>query len=73
MFRTRMTEAILDRAEAVLAGATPMGGIGQPAELAPIVLFLASKGASYIMGQVIVIDGGRMAQQKCIDRHIASL
>ena len=62
MFRTRMTEAILDRAEAVVAGTTPMGRIGQPGELAPTVLFLASEGASYITGQVIPIDGGRTAQ-----------
>ena len=62
MFRTRMTEAILDRAEAVVAGATPMGRIGQPGEIAPVVLFLASEGASYITGQVVPIDGGRSAQ-----------
>src|SRR5947199_4669020 len=59
MFRTRMTEAILDRAEAVVAGTTPMGRIGKPGELAPIVLFLASEGAIYITGQVVTIDGGR--------------
>ena len=62
MFRTRMTEAILDRAEAVVAGTTPMGRIGQPGEIAPVVLFLASVGASYITGQVVPIDGGRTAQ-----------
>lgn len=62
MFRTRMTEAILQRAEAVVAGSTPLGRIGQPGELAPAVLFLASEGASYITGQVIAIDGGRSAQ-----------
>ncbi len=62
MFRTRMTEAILDRAEAVVAGTTPLGRIGQPGELAPVVLFLASEGASYITGQVVPIDGGRSAQ-----------
>jgi len=62
MFRTRMTEAILDRAEEVVAGTTPMGRIGQPGELAPTVLFLASEGASYITGQMIAIDGGRTAQ-----------
>ena len=62
MFRTRMTEAILERAESFIAGSTPMGRIGQPGELAPTVLFLASEGASYITGQVIPIDGGRSAQ-----------
>jgi NAD(P)-dependent dehydrogenase (short-subunit alcohol dehydrogenase family) len=62
MFRTRMTEAILERAESFVAGSTPMGRIGQPGELAPTVLFLASEGASYITGQVVPIDGGRSAQ-----------
>jgi NAD(P)-dependent dehydrogenase (short-subunit alcohol dehydrogenase family) len=62
MFRTRMTEAILERAEPYVAGSTPMGRIGKPGELAPAVLFLASEGASYITGQVIPIDGGRSAQ-----------
>ena len=62
MFRTRMTEAILERAESFVAGSTPMGRIGQPGELAPTVLFLASEGASYITGQVVAIDGGRSAQ-----------
>ena len=62
MFRTRMTQAILDRAESVIAATTPMGRIGQPGEIAPTVLFLASEGASYITGQVIPIDGGRSAQ-----------
>lgn len=61
MFRTRMTEAILDRAEELVASSTPMGRIGQPGELAPTVLFLASNGAKYITGQVIPIDGGRTA------------
>lgn len=62
MFRTRMTEAILERAESLVAGSTPMGRIGKPGELAPTVLFLASDGASYITGQVVPIDGGRSAQ-----------
>src|SRR3989440_10953673 len=62
MFRTRMTEAIIERAEGIYNATTPMGRIGQPGEIAPAVLFLASEGASYITGQVIAIDGGRTAQ-----------
>ena len=62
MFRTRMTEAIIERGEAIYNATTPMGRIGKPGEIAPTVLFLASEGASYITGQVIPIDGGRSAQ-----------
>ncbi|HLZ63695.1 MAG TPA: glucose 1-dehydrogenase [Ktedonosporobacter sp.] len=61
MFRTRMTEAILNRAEPLVADAMPMKRIGQPGELAPAVLFLASDAASYINGQVLAIDGGKSA------------
>src|SRR5947209_12404125 len=62
MFRTRMTEAIIERGEAIYNATTPMGRIGQHGELAPAILFLASEGASYLTGQVIAIDGGRTAQ-----------
>ncbi|HZR38720.1 MAG TPA: glucose 1-dehydrogenase [Ktedonobacteraceae bacterium] len=61
MFRTRMTEAILQRAEPLVADAMPMKRIGQPGELAPAVLFLASDAASYITGQTLAIDGGKSA------------
>jgi len=39
---------------------TPLGRIGEPAEIASIAAFLASKDASYITGQTIYADGGRM-------------
>lgn len=37
---------------------TPMGRMGQPSEVAPAYLFLASDDASYITGQIIHVNGG---------------
>ncbi len=62
MFPTRMTEAIIQRAEAIYNATTPLGRIGKTGELAPTLLFLASEGASYITGQVVPVDGGRSSQ-----------
>jgi len=39
---------------------TPLGRIGDPEEIASIAAFLASKDASYITGQTIYADGGRL-------------
>jgi NAD(P)-dependent dehydrogenase (short-subunit alcohol dehydrogenase family) len=38
---------------------TPLGRAGQPAELAPIYVFLASQESSYVTGEVIGVTGGR--------------
>lgn len=41
---------------------TPMGRVGVAADIAPTVVFLASKGASFISGQTIGIDGALFTQ-----------
>ena len=39
---------------------TPLGRAGQPAELAPTYVFLASQESSYITGEIIGVTGGRL-------------
>jgi NAD(P)-dependent dehydrogenase (short-subunit alcohol dehydrogenase family) len=39
-------------------GGTPMGRMGEPAEVASVVLFLASDAASLLTGSVVLADGG---------------
>jgi len=41
---------------------TPLGRVGTAADIAPVVVFLASKAASFISGQTIWIDGALFAQ-----------
>ena len=36
----------------------PMGRIGEPEDIADVILFLASDAARYLTGQVVVVDGG---------------
>ena len=40
---------------------TPMKRLGQPSEIADTVAYLASDASSYITGEIVVVDGGRMA------------
>jgi 3-oxoacyl-[acyl-carrier protein] reductase len=45
---------------AALSQGIPLGRLGEPADIASAMLFLASQGASYITGQTIIVDGGAL-------------
>jgi gluconate 5-dehydrogenase len=59
-FATEMNRALLDNAEfdAWVKKRTPAGRWGQPDEISGLAVFLASRAADYITGQMITIDGG---------------
>ena len=48
-------------AERKILSRTPLGRMGDPEEIAQVALFLASDEASYVTGQTIYADGGRLA------------
>ena len=50
-----------EEAKARIMSRTPLRRLGEPAEIADTVAYLASDAASYITGEIVVVDGGRMA------------
>ena len=57
--RTRAHDKLAPEVLARIRAGTPAGFIGEPADVAALVSFLASDEASFITGQTILIDGGR--------------
>jgi NAD(P)-dependent dehydrogenase (short-subunit alcohol dehydrogenase family) len=49
-----------DEAKARIMSRTPMRRLGEPAEIASVVAFLLSDAASYVTGETVLADGGRM-------------
>ena len=57
------TKAVLtsEEAKARIMSRTPMKRLGTPEEIADVVAYLASDASSYMTGEIVTVDGGRMA------------
>jgi 3-oxoacyl-[acyl-carrier protein] reductase len=56
--RTEMSHGLDEDQLGQIARRTPMGRLGDPADVARAVLFLTDPANNYLTGQVIVVDGG---------------
>ncbi len=56
--QTQLTEVLPEEATRVMVEQTPLGRIAEPNEIAGAVRFLASDDASFITGDVLLVDGG---------------
>jgi 3-oxoacyl-[acyl-carrier protein] reductase len=55
---TRLTRAISEEMRGLMLANTPLGRFGAPADVAAAVRFLSSDDASFITGEVVLVDGG---------------
>jgi 3-oxoacyl-[acyl-carrier protein] reductase len=56
--KTRLTDVLPDDATRAMLDNTPLGRLGEPEDVAGAVRFLCSDDASFITGEVLLVDGG---------------
>jgi 3-oxoacyl-[acyl-carrier protein] reductase len=56
--KTQLTDVLPEEATAAMLQQTPLGRLGEPEDVARAVRFLASDEASFVTGEVMLVDGG---------------
>jgi 3-oxoacyl-[acyl-carrier protein] reductase len=56
--KTRLTEVLPEEATQAMLASTPLGRFGDPRDVAGAVRYLCSDDASFITGEVLLVDGG---------------
>ena len=56
--KSRLTDVLPEEATQAMLTNTPLGRLGEPEDVARAVRFLASDEASFITGEVLLVDGG---------------
>jgi 3-oxoacyl-[acyl-carrier protein] reductase len=56
--KSRLTDVLPEEATGAMLANTPLGRLGEPEDVAAAVRFLCSDEASYITGEVLLVDGG---------------
>lgn len=60
--KTPLLDTMGDEAMKALVALHPVGRLGEPAEVAELVLWLSSEKASFVTGSYYAVDGGYLAQ-----------
>ncbi|MEW6049209.1 MAG: SDR family oxidoreductase, partial [Bacillota bacterium] len=58
---TRMSSAVIARAEDKIVASTPLGRVGRDVDIQGAALFLAAPASDFITGQTLIVDGGMTA------------
>ena len=56
--KTQLTDVLPEEATTAMLGATPLGRLGEPEDIAGAVRYLCSDAAAFVTGAVLLVDGG---------------